>query len=130
MLTLSNILKLNAISSGATGLLLVLLPNAIASIMGVNTTIPLIAVGVFLIAFAIFVFEVGLGKPVNRKAVKVVIALDTTWVIVSAVAMVFLLPLLTWIGNALIIGVAVWVAGMVYLQSKGLRETLKGEQVS
>lgn len=127
---MSNILRLNAISSGLTGLLLLLLPGMIAPMMGVANKMALVAVGGFLVLFAIFVFEVSLGKPIKSKAVKVVIALDTAWVIVSAIALIFLLPVLTLIGNALVIGVAAWVGVMIYLQRKALRETLQHQQVS
>jgi hypothetical protein len=113
-----------------TGLLLAFLPKTIGPIMGVTSSIPLIAVGCFLVAFAIFVFEVSMGKPIKSKAVKIIITLDIAWVIGSAIAMIFLLPILTLIGNLLVIGVAAWVGGMVYLQTKGLRETLKNGQVS
>jgi hypothetical protein len=130
MLSLSNILKLNAISSGLTGLLFLLLSKTIAPIMGVTSHIPLIAVGGFLLAFSVFVFEVSLGRPIKLRAVKIVIALDIAWVVASAIAMIFLLQLLTVIGNALVIGIAIWVGGMVYLQKKGLRTTLQNQQLS
>ena len=130
MLSMSNILRLNAISSGLTGLLLLLFPGTIAPLMGVINKMALTAVGGFLVVFAVFVFEVSLGKPIKSKGVKAVIALDTAWVIVSAIAMIFLLPVLTIIGNALVIGVAAWVGAMVYLQKKALRETLQDRQVS
>lgn len=130
MLSMSNILRLNAISSGLTGLLLLLLTGMIASLMGVTNKIALSAVGGFLVLFAVFVFEVSLGKPINRKAVNIVIALDTAWIIVSAIAMIFLLPLLTFIGNAMVIGVAAWVGVMVYLQKRALRESFPKQQVT
>ena len=130
MLSMSNILRLNAISSGLTGLLLLLLTGMIAPLMGVTNKIALSAVGGFLVLFAVFVFEVSLGKPINRKAVNIVIALDTAWIIVSAIAMIFLLPLLTFIGNAMVIGVAAWVGVMVYLQKRALRESFPKQQVT
>ena len=130
MFSLSNILKINAISSGLTGLLLLLLPGTLAPIMGVSNKMALVGVGGFLVLFSVFVFEVSLGKPIKNKAVKAVIALDTAWVVISLIAMIFLLPVLTVIGNALVIGVGAWVAGMVYLQKRALRETFEKQQLS
>jgi hypothetical protein len=130
MISLSNILKLNAISSGLTGLLLLSLPKTLAPVIGATSPTPLIAVGSFLLAFAVFVFEVSLGRPIKSKAVKIVIALDIAWVAVSAIALIFLLPILTVIGNAVVIGIAVWVGGMVYLQKKGLRNNFQNQQAS
>jgi hypothetical protein len=123
--SLSNILKLNAISSGATGLLLVMFPSTLAHIMGVPGTLPLVLVGLFLVAFAIFVFAISTAKPIRPASVKVVIWLDATWVMASAIALVFLVPVLSAIGSAIVAGVAVWVAGMVYLQSKGLNQLVQ-----
>lgn len=125
--SLSNILKLNAISSGATGLLLVLFPKSLSVIMGVPGTLPLLLVGLFLVAFAVFVFAVGTAKPIRAASVKIVIWLDAAWVVVNAVALVFLIPILSVIGSAIVAGVAVWVAGMVYLQTKGLQQLVQNQ---
>lgn len=125
--SLSNILKLNAISSGATGLLLVSFPRSLATLMGVPGTLPLVLVGLFLLVFGIFVFGVSVAKPIRPSSVKVVIWLDASWVVMSAVALVFLVPILSTIGIALIAGVAVWVAGMVYLQTKGLQQLAQNQ---
>jgi hypothetical protein len=125
--SLSNILKLNAISSGVTGLLLVAFPNTIARIMGVADTLPLILVGIFLLVFAVFVFAVGAARPIRPASVRVIIALDTSWVVASAVALVFLVSILTTIGSAIIAAVAVWVGGMVYLQTKGLQQLIQNK---
>lgn len=130
MLSLTNVLKLNAISSGATGLILVAVPKTLAPVMGVAVTLPIILVGAFLIAFAVFVFEVSVIRPVRMKAVKAVIALDTAWVVGSAIALVFLMPILSFVGNALVIAVALWVAGMVYLQTKGLQQEVQNQKIS
>lgn len=125
--SLSNILKLNAISSGATGLLLVSFPGSLATIMGVPGTLPLVLVGLFLLAFAIFVFSVSVAKPIRASSVKAVIWLDASWVGMSAVALVFLVPILSAIGIAIVAGVAVWVAGMIYLQTKGLQQLVQNQ---
>lgn len=129
MLSLSNILKLNSISSGATGLILVLFAKTIAHIFGVVDTLPIILVGVFLVLFALFVFQVSIGKPLNSKAVTAVIGLDSAWVVVSAIALVFFIPVLTVIGNVMVAAVALWVAAMAFLQWRGLREELQNQKM-
>jgi hypothetical protein len=116
MLSLSNILKVNAISSGATGIILSVFPSVVASIFDVTTTAPFIEVGIFLVLFALFVFIVSVGKPIKRNLVKTIITLDTLWVVASAVALLFLFSSVSMWGNLIIAGVALWVALMAVLQ--------------
>ena len=123
MLSLSNILKINAISSGATGLLLSIFPSTAAHIFDTTSTTPFIAVGIFLVLFALFVFTASNAKPINNNSVKTIIALDTVWVVASAVAVLFLYSSISSIGSVLIVGVALWVALMAYLQNRGLKRT-------
>ncbi|GAA4449414.1 hypothetical protein GCM10023189_08770 [Nibrella saemangeumensis] len=120
MVSLSNILKVNAISSGATGLLLVSVPGVAASIFGVTTTAPFLEVGIFLLLFALFVFIVSLGKPIKTNLVKLIITLDTLWVVASAIALLFLFSVVSVWGNLIIAGVALWVALMAFLQKRAL----------
>lgn len=122
MKMLKNVMLINAISSGATGLGLAVFPKAVAGLFETTATMPFIEVGVFLVAFAALVFSVGRGNPVNARAVRLVIVLDTLWVIGSA-AIVLLQPFpISVIGYVMIGAVAVWVAAMAYLQSAGLRQ--------
>lgn len=121
MIPLTTTMQINAITSGATGLLLATLSKPIAGIFGVTQTAPFVFIGVFLVVFATLVFIVSKGKPVNPGAVKFVVLADTAWVVSSAVALIFLFPLISGLGSLLIAGVALWVAAMAYLQKKGLQ---------
>ncbi len=122
MKTLKNVMLINAISSGATGLGLAVFPKAVAGLFETTATMPFVEVGIFLIAFAALVFSVSRGNPVNARAVRLVIVLDTLWVIGSAVIVLFQPFPIAVIGYVFIGAVAVWVAAMAYLQAAGLRQ--------
>jgi hypothetical protein len=121
MLSLSNILKINALSSGATGILLVLFPNFTANIFKVGTTAPFIEVGIFLILFALFVLGTSVKDPINRRSVQVIITLDTLWVISSILAILSLYADISLWGTLIVAGVALWVALMAILQNRALK---------
>lgn len=122
MKTLKNVMLINAISSGATGLGLAAFPKLIAGLFETTARMPFIEVGIFLIAFAVLVFSVSRGNPVNARAVRLVIVLDTLWVVGSAAIVLFQPLPISVIGYVFIGAVAVWVAAMAYLQSAGLRQ--------
>ncbi len=122
MLTLRNVLLINAVSSGATGLLLVLFSDFFAGLFGIESVSPFLETGIFLLAFAGFVFYEGRRSSINISRIRLIIALDTIWVVAS-VALLGLQPVaITVIGNLLIAAVALWVAGMAILQFRGLKQ--------
>ncbi len=121
MTTLKNVLLVNAISSGATGALLMLFPAPIARLFGVEATMPFIAVGLFLLVFAAAVGYEALQKTPRTHWVQGIIVLDISWVVGSLVAVGLLFSTLSLLGNLAILAVAGWVAGMAFLQTKGLR---------
>lgn len=121
MIQLTTTMQINAITSGATGLGLVAAASPIAALFGVTETIPFIVTGIFLVVFAIYVFAVSKGKPINPGGVRFVIIMDVLWVIASVIAIFALFPLISGIGSLAIGAVAAWVGGMAYLQSAGLK---------
>lgn len=121
MTTLKNVLLLNGVSSGATALLLVFFPDAIATIFGTTSTLPFIGAGVFLLVFAGLVLNESRQHPLRAGMVKFIIVLDILWVIDSLVLVVFQLFDLSFLGYVLIAVVALWVALMAFLQQKGLK---------
>ena len=121
MKTLKNVLLINALSSGATGILMLVFANPIAELFQVQSTMPFIEVGIFLIAFAILVFTESRKQTHNTKTVKFIIALDILWVFVSLLIVVLQLFNLSTLGYTIIGAVAVWVAAMAYLQIYGLK---------
>lgn len=126
MLSLSNILKINAISSGVTGLMLVVFPQFVADVFEVTVASPFIMVGVFLVLFSLFVFMVSMKLPLKIKSVMTIVALDIAWVIGSAIALVLLYSSISFIGSMVIAGVALWVGLMAYLQNRGVRSVEEG----
>jgi hypothetical protein len=122
MLALKNVLRINAISSGVTGLGLIAFASTVASLFGLNNGMAVSEVGIFLLVFATFVFREGQRTAPKTNAVKVIIALDVTWVAASGLIVVFQLFELTLLGYLSISAVALWVAAMAYLQNAGLKQ--------
>ena len=118
MKSLKTILTVNALSSGATGLLLVIAPGFFADLFGIEATSPFVFTGWFLVLFAAFVQFVAITKAHNPGLVNLIIMLDVAWVIGSIVAILFLMNSISVIGSLLIGGVAIWVAAMAYYQNR------------
>lgn len=124
MKTLKTVLQVNAISSGVTGIGLVIFSKTIASLFGVIQNGSFIGVGVFLILFSAFVLSVGLSKQIDTIKVKTIIVGDIVWVIASIIAAIVLFDKISIIGIVIIEVVAVWVAIMAYLQNYGLKKNV------
>jgi hypothetical protein len=122
MMRLKNVLLVNALTSGATGLLLILFKASVAQLFGSAMQWPFIAAGIFLVVFAIMVFAQSRKQQVSKGWVKLIIALDIMWVVESAIILLPQLFGLTSIGYALIGAIALWVALMAFLQIKGLKQ--------
>jgi hypothetical protein len=122
MLNLKNVLLLNALSSGATGLLLVLFPGYVANLFGTGITVPFTAVGIFLLLFALLVFLQSSKTPLCKGWVKAIIALDVLWVVESFFIVFPKMFGFTTLGYILIGAVAFWVALMAFLQMRGLKQ--------
>lgn len=119
---LKNVLQLNALSSGAAGLLLVSFSGYISGLFGASVQWPFVAAGLFLVAFAAFVWAQGRKAVPPKGWIKFIIVLDIIWVADSLIIVLPQLFGLTFIGYLLISGVAAWVALMAFLQTKGLRQ--------
>jgi hypothetical protein len=123
MITLKNVLLINGISSGVTGIGLVVFAPSVASITGLNSPLVWYSVGVFLIAFALFVLSAAMRSLPNHKIVRIITTLDVSWVIGSLI--VLTLPIeFTIIGRIAVIMVALWVALMALLQYRGIRTSV------
>jgi hypothetical protein len=122
MKTLKTVLLINALSSGVTGLGLIVSSSLIAQLFGVSATGPFIEVGIFLVAFATLVLFVSRGETQNVNAVRFIIVLDFLWVIASFTIVLLHLFNLSVLGYLLVSGVSLWVGAMAYLQSAGLKQ--------
>jgi len=121
MMSLKNVLLVNGVSSGATGILLVALSRLFANLFQVSSSSVFVAVGIFLIIFAGFVLVVAIGSS-NPAQVRLIIALDILWTVMSFLLVAIDRQEISLIGNVLIMAVALWVAAMTFLQTKGLKQ--------
>ena len=122
MKTLKNILLLNAVSSAATALILIVFAPMVAQLFGVANPTAFYITGIFLLLFAGLVFYEGLQKSIRPGRVLFISALDTLWVIGSLAIVVLSMFDISFMGYCLISAVAVWVAAMAYLQSRGVKK--------
>lgn len=125
MITLKNVLLLNAASSGVTGLILAALPGTVAPLFEVTQTFPFVAVGLFLVFFAGLVFYAATRQVVTRLLIWSIVLLDFLWVVSSLLIVSLQLLVISFLGYLLISGVAAWVALMAFLQYSGLRNALQ-----
>ena len=121
MTTLKNVLVINAVSSGATGLGLIVMSDFIATLFDTSHKAPFIGVGVFLVAFAAFVFFASQRNPISESSVRLITLLDSIWVMASIAIVVLQSFDLSGLGYILIVGVAAWVGLMAFLQYNGLK---------
>ena len=121
MTALRNVLMINAITSGITGLVLVIVPGFVASLFAASNTTAFVSVGIFLVAFAAIVFATSLQHPLREKTVILIVVLDTLWVFTSLAIIVLQILDVSTFGYFLIGAVAAWVALMAYLQFNGMR---------
>lgn len=124
MINLKNVLTINAVSSGITGLALIAFHNAVASLLHTDSSLPIIGVGAFLFIFALGVFLESRNELHHGHGTRIIIALDILWVLVSLFLIAFELFQLSAIGYFLIAAVAMWVALMAVLQVKGLKQVI------
>jgi hypothetical protein len=122
MLSLKKVMFINAISSAATGVLLVGASATIARLFGTDQSTPFLDVGIFLLVFSAVVLIVARKTPPDLVSVRLVIVADTTWVVVSLLIVVLQLFSLSTFGYATITAIALWVAAMAYLQFNGLKQ--------
>jgi hypothetical protein len=73
--------------SGVSGIALVLLAGPLASLFGLDAPIVFVVIGVGLLPYAAWLFQVTSREPIGRSAVLVAALLDTAWVLGSAVGL-------------------------------------------
>ena len=121
MITLKNVLLVNAVSSGFTGLALIAASRFIASLLGIAYPGAVFGVGVFLLAFSTAVYVVSRKPEPSRRAVESIVIMDSLWVVSSIAVVLFHLATESFLGNFIITAIALWVALMAILQYKGMR---------
>ncbi len=121
-MVLKNVLLINAISSGMTGLLIALNSKLVASIFKVSNTGTIIGVGIFLVIFSLFVLFTVFMHLQDKAWTKFIIGIDITWVLLSVIATALLYSSISMVGSTIILAVAAWVGMMAYLQTKTLNK--------
>ena len=121
-MVLKNVLLINAISSGMTGLLIALNSKLVASIFKVSNTGPIIGVGIFLVIFSVFVLFTAFMHLQDKAWTKIIIGIDITWVLLSVIATALMYSSISMVGSTIILAVAAWVGLMAYLQTKTLNK--------
>jgi hypothetical protein len=122
MKTLKNVLLINALSSGATGLALVLMPGIFAEVFNTSVREPFVGTGLSLIAFAVIVFLESRRDATSITWVRLIIMLDILWVLTSTMIICFQAFEISALGYFMIAAVALWVGLMAALQYAGLKK--------
>lgn len=122
MTSLRNVLLIDALSSGATGLALVTLASPVSSLFGASGPGAFVEVGIFLLGFAAVTFGESRKGPLRPRMIQLLIALDILWITASVSLVAFGFFNLTVTGYLLISLVALWVGAMAYLKASGLKQ--------
>lgn len=113
-------LKLDAVASGALGALLLVTATVLDDLLGIPLAL-LVPVGLFLLAYAAFVWIVGTRRRINRTAAWTVVVLNLVWVADSVVVVLAGPFPLTGLGVTFILAQAAAVLLFADLQFLGLR---------
>lgn len=122
-LFLRRALILDALISGATGLLLAVGSSWLSGLLGLSASLLLYA-GLFLLPFALLVLWLGRSDAPSHSACQAVVAVNLLWTLAS-LWVVFASPQITGFGVFLLLSQAVVVAGFAGLQILGLRRAAK-----
>lgn len=116
------VLKLDAVATAAVGLLSAGASMALDTFLGLPLAL-LVAVGVFLLVYAAFVWRAGARRKLNRGAVQLAVVINLLYTAACLVVMASRpFPLSTW-GVAFVLAQAVAVALFAVLQLVGLRRS-------
>lgn len=118
MFSMRQTLQIDAVASGALGLLMVVLSGPFEEWLGLPTALSL-GVGGFLVAWAAFVAWASTRD--SRGLTREIALLNTVWVVASVVFAVSGVVDLTALGVAFVLAQAVAVAGFVLLQTRSTR---------
>lgn len=113
-------LKLDAVASGALGALSLIAGTVLDDLLGIPLAL-LVPVGLFLLAYAAFIWVVGTRRRINTTAAWVVISLNLVWVAYSVVVVLVGPFPLTDSGVAFVLAQAAAVFLFADLQFLGLR---------
>jgi hypothetical protein len=116
-------LLLDAVASGATGLLAIAAAGPLEGLLGLPAAL-LRGAGLVLVPYVAFVGWTGTRETISRPAVWAIIVANAAWAAASALLLVSGWVAPTALGYAFVIGPAVVVALLSELQYVGLRRPL------
>ncbi len=117
---LRNALLVDAIGTGATGLLMAVAASLLAPLLGLPENLVFYA-GLLLILFSGFVYITANGQPISRRAAMAIIILNALWVIdsIALLASGWVEP--TRLGYVFVVGQALVGGAFAELQFIGIR---------
>jgi len=118
-------MQADALVSGLSGLLLTMLPGALSGLMGFSRPGVVLAVGLGLIGYALWLLFSARQPIVNLWAGRAAVALNALWVAGSVVLLVSAPGLFNTLGQWLVGIVAAVVADFALVQYLGLRRAAK-----
>jgi len=118
-------LILDALASGATGLLTIAGADLVEGLLGLPAAL-LRGAGLVLVPYVAFVVYAGTRETISRSAVWIIIVANVAWAAASALLLVSGWVAPTALGYAFVIAQAVVVALLGELQYMGLRWGLRG----
>lgn len=113
-------LRLDAVVTGVNGLAYLALSGPIESLLGLDTSIG-IPIGIFLTLYGIGVALIGQPATINTTAVRMVIAGNAAWSVISLAALIEGALELNAVGAVWTVMQAATVGGFAALQYLGLR---------
>ena len=120
VLTLRNVLLLDAVLTGLNGLAYVAAAAALGTLLGPSTTV-IIGLGVFMLAYAAMAAWLGTRRPVSRLAVGLIADGNIVWAVASVTVVAFGWLGLTTAGTVWTLMQAALVAAFAALQMAALR---------
>ena len=118
-------LKLDAVASGALGLLTAVAAPALETMLGIPATLS-VPLGLFLVGFAAAVWLTGTRARVSRPVAWAIVGLNVLWTFSSIAVVAADWPSLTMLGVAIVLAQAAAVALFAGLQLIGLRRAGAG----
>ena len=115
-------LQLDAVASGAMGLLLLLAGGVLAAPFQLQEPL-LRGAGLALLPFAVAVGQIGTRSTISRRAAKAIVAVNLAWVVGSAAVVMGTAP--SPLGMGFVVMQALTVLGFAQAQWVGLRRTMR-----
>lgn len=122
---LRRVVLLDALASGATGLLMIAGADLVEDLLGLPAAL-LRGAGLVLVPYVAFVVYAGTRETISRPAVWIIIIANVAWAAASALLLVSGWVSPTALGYAFVIAQAVVVALLGELQYMGLRRGVRG----